>query len=113
MKLPGIERAVVPRRKVVDYLLSTTHPEGRGKATFFRRFGFSLEAWDLLSEALRRHAAKHEVAREELSPFGTRYIIEGTIETPKGRTPHIRSVWFVEQDDDVPRLVTAYPLDPR
>jgi hypothetical protein len=43
MKLKGIERASVRRRKVVDYLLSLTHPEGRGKAAFFRRFGFHPE----------------------------------------------------------------------
>ena len=112
MKLNGIERAYVRRKKVVDYLLSLTHPEGRGKAAFFRRFGFHPEEWDVLADALRRHAAEHDVAQEEPSPFGTRYVIEGTIETPSGRTPRIRSVWFVERDDDVPRLVTAYPLDP-
>lgn len=113
MKLIGIERAVVPRRKVVDYLLSSTHPEGRGKAAFFRRYGFGPEAWEVLADALRRHAAEHEVTREEPSPFGTRYVVEGIMETPSGRTPRVRSVWFVANDDDTPRLVTAYPLDPR
>ncbi len=33
--LPNAERAVVSERKVVDYLLSETHPDGRGKARFF------------------------------------------------------------------------------
>ena len=113
MTLPGIERAVIPRRKVVDYLLSPTHPEGRGKAAFFRHFGFRPEAWDVLAGALRRHAAEHEVAREEPSPFGTRYVVEGIMETPSGRTPRVRSVWFIDEEDGVPRLVTAYPLHPR
>ncbi|MGH3976576.1 MAG: DUF6883 domain-containing protein [Pseudonocardiaceae bacterium] len=27
-----------------------------------------------------------------------------------GRTPSIRSVWFLESGQDVPRFVTAYPL---
>ena len=47
MKLTGIERASIRRKKVVDYLLSSTHPEGRGKAAFFRSFGFGPEAWEV------------------------------------------------------------------
>jgi hypothetical protein len=29
---------------------------------------------------------------------------------PDGRTPTIRSVWFIETGEEVPRFVTAYPL---
>lgn len=97
----------------MDYLLSPTHPEGQGKAVFFRHFGFSPESWEKLAAALRRHAVEHGVTRMESSPFGTRYIVEGIMETPSGRRPRIRAVWFVEENDDVPRLVTAYPLDPK
>src|SRR5438105_1390408 len=48
MKLPLGEQAVVPEAKLVDYLLSDTHPQGRGKALFFRQRGFQREAPDLL-----------------------------------------------------------------
>ena len=113
MQLPAAERAVVPRPKVVDYLLSSTHPEERGKAAFFRRCGFSPASWEQLASALRRHGRTHTVARVEPSPFGTRYVIEGTMGTPAGRSPLVRSVWFVGHGGDVPRLVTAYPLNPR
>jgi hypothetical protein len=33
--LPNAAAAIVARSKVVDYLLSETHPDGRGKARFF------------------------------------------------------------------------------
>ncbi|HEY4691082.1 MAG TPA: hypothetical protein VIK33_17360 [Anaerolineae bacterium] len=36
MTSPNHEKAVVPRKKIVDYLLSATHREGRGKARFSR-----------------------------------------------------------------------------
>ncbi|MGH9197929.1 MAG: DUF6883 domain-containing protein [Acidimicrobiia bacterium] len=36
--------------------------------------------------------------------------MEGTIETPYGRTPSIRSVWFLETGQDASRFVTAYPF---
>jgi hypothetical protein len=110
VKLPNHESAVVPKAKIVNYLLSLTHPVGRSKAKFFMQFGFSPGSWEELAEALARHVADHEVASVEQSPFGTRYVVEGIIHTPDKREPIIRSVWFVEAEGGVPRFVTAYPL---
>ena len=110
MKLPNYERAVVTRAKVADYLLSETHRDGRHKAVFFKRFGFAVEEWERLVQALQEHAAEHEVTRVEASRYGQRYIIERTIHSPGGRNPLTRTVWFVETDEDMPRFVTAYPL---
>ncbi len=109
MKLPNVRAAVVPEGKITGYLLSTTHRDGRHKAAFFLRFGFSVAAWQTLAAALLKHAADHEIAKVESTPFGTRYVVDGTIETPQGRTPSIRAVWFVDAGQDVPRFVTAYP----
>ena len=74
------------------------------------RFGFSVAAWELLAEALLRHAADHEVVKVETSPFGTRYVVEGIMPTPDGRVPTVRVVWFIESGDQAARLATAYPL---
>jgi hypothetical protein len=57
-----------------------------------------------------KHAEVHEVARVEDSPFGKRYVVEGSVVTPDGRNPLVRAVWFVEVGDDRPQLVTVYPL---
>jgi hypothetical protein len=108
--LPNPDEAFVPRAKIVDYLLSLEHPEGRGKASFFRGHGFTDERWENLAEALRRHAIQNDLKRTEPSPFGTRYIIEGEMETPDGRRPRVRVVWFVGITETVPRLATAYPM---
>jgi hypothetical protein len=110
MQLPNCERAVVPRAKIVDYLLSDTHRDGRHKATFFKSFGFVVEEWEMLARALREHAVEHDVERVETSPHGQRYILEGVIRSPDARNPVIRAVWFVEPAEDTPRFVTAYPL---
>lgn len=110
MKLPNYERAYVPSTKIPDYLLSLTHEDGRSKAMFFSRLGFSVARWQVLADALLGHVADHEVAKIESSPFGLRYVIEGTITTPGDRMAPIRSVWFIETGDDIPRFVTAYPL---
>jgi hypothetical protein len=98
MKLPNGEHAVVPDAKIVDYLLSNSHRDGQHKARFFRRFGYDLSAWQRLRDDLLEHA-KYDVIAEQQSPFGTRYIIEGIIQAPDGRTPNIRTIWFVEKWD--------------
>lgn len=99
----------MPREKIVDYLLSLAHRDGRGKA-IFSSLSFSIDAWQTLADALRHHAAVHDVAKVESTPFGTRYVVEGELAAPDGRTPLVRVVWFVDTGEETPRLATAYPL---
>lgn len=111
--LPNAESAVIPERKIVSYLLSDAHPDGRGKARFFSMHGFSIDEWQTLAFAFRRHAVENLVFAEVETAFGVRYLVDGKLHAPDGRTPNVRVVWFVERDDDVPRLVTAYPIGRR
>lgn len=101
----------MPDEKIKGYLLNLQHTKGRGKAKFFMRFGFSMAEWKQLAEALVAHAQVYEVAKTEETTFGLRYVLEGELLTPTGRRPMVRAVWFIEQGDVVPRLVTAYPLE--
>jgi hypothetical protein len=110
MPLPNADRAIIPRPKLTDYLLSITHRDGRGKAAFFGAFGFSATAWEDFAAALRRHAIAGKVARIEETPFGTIYTVEGSLLAPDGRAPLVRVVWFIAATETLPRLVTAYPL---
>ena len=105
-----MEQAIVAPGKVTGYLLSATHPNGRHKARFFTSFGFAVDAWQQLEQALIQQACDHEVTKSEPSPFGMRYVIEGKIVSPDGRNPSIRSIWFIESNEAAPYFVTAYPL---
>ena len=111
MKLPNVDRAVVPGRKITHYLLSTTHRDGQHKAAFFRGFGFKLEAWEELAKALLDHAHKHEAVETVTTPFGRNYVIEGALPAPDGRAPKVRAVWFIANGQETATLATAYPLD--
>jgi hypothetical protein len=110
VKLPNVERAEITEEKITGYLLSVTHRDGRHKAAFFMSYGFAAQNWEVLAKALRQHAAENKLAKTEQTPFGTRYVVEGPLQTPNGRTPLVRVVWFVERGQTVPRLATAYPL---
>ena len=111
--VPGVADAIVPRRKVTDYLLSRTHRAGKGKAAFFLRFGFSVTRWEELAEDLRRHARENAVVETGETAFGTRYVVDGPMRAPDGAVLRVRSVWFVERGETQLRFVTAHPLERR
>ena len=111
MKLPNAARAIVPSRKITHYLLSTSHRDGQHKATFFRGFGFKLESWEALAEALLDHARANEVTEVVPTPFGQNYVVEGRLPAPDGRAPRVRAVWFIANRQEIATLATAYPMD--
>jgi hypothetical protein len=111
MKLPNANRLVVEREKIVDYLLNPTHRYGASKARFFTEFGFGIEQWERLAEALREHGRIHEVAGVRETGFGLRYAVEGELNTPCGHRPRARTVWQMDEGTVAPRLISAYPLE--
>lgn len=111
MYLPNIEQIVISEAKTADYLLSLTHPNGHGKAKFFLAYGFTPQNWQQFASALHEHARRYEVTKIEVTPFGMRYVIEGILHTLDGRDPFVRVVWFIDTDETIPRLLTAYPRD--
>ena len=110
MELPYSDQLRVDQAKIVDYLLSESN--GRGKATFFLQFGFRPEQWAVLAEAIKVQARGHTVVLTVDSPWGTRYSVEGPIDTPSGRQPRprVRTVWILEVGSERPRLITAHPV---
>ena len=110
MKLPHAKGAVVPQNKIESYLLNPSHPIGGSKAGFFLRFGFRREQWNILADALRRHALENSVASSVSDVDGTTYLVEEPLQTPSGRRPGLRTVWLVETGKLAPRFITAYPL---
>lgn len=113
MKLPHVDRLEISKAKVVQYLLSSAHRAGKGKAAFFSAHGFTVSTWETLSKALRQHALDNAVMLTEDTEFGTRYVIEGPLVAPNGRQLQVRTVWFIDEGDQSARFVTAYPLKRR
>jgi len=110
MKLPNSDQASVPERKLTEYLLSETHAVGKFKAKFFRRLGFNETNTSLLQKEILDLAQTQDVKDVVTSDFGIKYTVEGTVETPIGKSVKIRSVWIVEKDQTQPIFITAYPV---
>ena len=99
----------IDRTKIDDYLL---HPvKGRGKAAFFQAYGFGAERWHELRDALLAQAAEGSVLDVVVSPYGSRYIVRGTLGTPSEREPlpMVCTVWQADIGVEGVRLITAYP----
>ena len=111
MRLPNANLATVEREKIAEYLLNPRHRYGGSKARFFTAFGFEVEAWEVLADALREHADLNEVSRTCETRWGPRYEIDGGLKAPDGRQPRIRTIWQIDEGQIAPRLITAYPLE--
>ena len=110
MKLPNVQAATVPERKVTHYLLNPAHPAGGSKASFFLRFGFIGNDWQRLAEALLRHARENDVVETEVTKHGTRYVVDGPPTAPDGTRLNVRSARYINPDGGAPRFVSAHPL---
>ena len=110
MPPPNAKLAEVSREKVVEYLLNSQHPDGAGKAAFFLGAGFVVERWEELANALKGLALHASVASRVDSSHGSKYIVDGEIETPRGQSVSVRTVWIIDSGRQILRLVTAYPL---
>lgn len=109
MKLPNADKARVDKTKITEYLLSKSHPDGCSKASFFYQFGFTIKNWEIFAQSLHKHALENVVAKMVESEYGSRYSIEGNLETPDGRNPEVKSTWIIEKHSTIPRLITAHP----
>jgi hypothetical protein len=109
MKLPNAHLAVVEQEKLIGYLLNAAHPDNGGNASFFRMLGFYESDWPAFAKARHRLADAGELVKSLESAHGKKYIVDGWITAPSGRSAMVRSVWIVDRGLVAPRLITAYP----
>ena len=111
MKLPNSHLAIIGREKINEYLLNAAHPDNGGKAVFFAGLGFSRDRWWALANAFMKLAQESEIVVSVESSHGIKYIVDGALITPSGKSPTVRTVWIVDRGSENPRIVTAYPRE--
>ncbi len=111
MPIPNADFAYISPEKLTEYLLNMQHPVGGSKANWFHGLGYDLADPTALEHDLLElvHTSEDYVAKG--SPFGTKYVVDGTITAPNGTKVNLTTVWIIESSNDRPRLVTAYPGD--
>jgi hypothetical protein len=94
---------------VRDYLLSPVHPVGRHKAQVFTALGYTQTAWHELQKDLLAIAQEGFVRPGQVSPFGQKFEVSGSLLGPNGRSIRLTTVRILRGSDSAPRLVTAFP----
>ncbi len=107
MKLPGGDRAIVLREKLVGYCLDSAHHRGGHKAVVFgSALGITRSNWQILQSALQNAAVRSEAEHRGRSSYGERYRIDFKMTTDVG-TATVRSNWIVE-NEHVTRLTSCW-----
>lgn len=110
MKLPNAECAEVNLRKLRNYCLSESHPEGRHKAKVFRTaLGLTAADAEELKDALLHAAQVEEAVPGENDAYGQRFVVDFLMDRSL-RVARVRSAWIVRCDEDFPRLTSCYVL---
>lgn len=100
--------AVIPAEKLRDYLLSSAHPIGRYKSTFFRSLGYAQDQWHVLERDLRAHLS-NDARSIGLTEYGQKFSVSGLLSGPNGRSAAVVTVWIILTGERTPRFVTAFP----
>ena len=111
MPIPNAHSAFVPPEKLTDYLLNEQHPVGGSKAKWFISLGYDPANPVALELELLSKVRSSDKYTEFATAFGKKYVVSGTISTPKGQCANLITVWIVERPNTEPRFVTAVPGD--
>ncbi len=108
MPIPEANRAVVEDAKVRDYPLNLSRPDGGSKAIWFHSLGYHRDKWQDLANELLAIAQNYTTFDTEITRFDVKYKALDIVGRSEHRPGVVLTVWIVE-DNDPPRLVTAYP----
>ncbi len=107
-QIPGADRALISKEKIVRYLLNFDHPDGASKARVLAHAGFDAAKPDEFEQVLRQQHLCGEARPGKPSPFGRKYEIARPLTGPAGSVM-ITSVWIVRTGESFPRLITIIP----
>jgi len=104
----ALMEAEVPEGKLINYALSTTHPEGKHKAELFRQLlGIEAKDWRYLAAQLLRGLPHARIEKVRLSEYGVKYSANIPV---KGLNDEVRMVttgWLALGDAPA-KLTTLY-----
>lgn len=90
-------------------LLNQAHPHDKSKAGFFYNTGYTLNVSAQLQNDLARFACIGKVEGITSNNEGTKYVVTGNFESINGKIYPLKTIWIVEDNNNRPRLITAYP----
>lgn len=110
---------IIERRKLEEYLLSPTHPDGKNKLRLWRSvFGIGEGDAELLERLIREHLRQATPQEREpltrrgqpVATYRRRELIIPRFRGPNGNVGPVLTAWALDPNRNLPHLTTARPL---
>ncbi len=108
MKLPA--NAIIASGKLNEYLLR--HRDEDDKSGFLALAGYTLQNSDRLINDIRSQLLPLDAEFFDLTDYGPKYRIRGTLSGPNGRVLRVVSIWMKEDATGETKFVTLFPDRP-
>lgn len=105
MKLPA--DALIATEKLTLYLLRW-RPED-DKSAFLAQAGYTLETSDQLRHDIRTQLLPIDADFLELTEYGPKYLIRGSLRGPNSRELQVATIWMTEEASQQTKFITLYP----
>lgn len=105
MKLPA--DALIAPEKLTHYLLRW-RPED-DKSAFLAQAGYTLVNSDRLRHDIQTQLLPLDADFLELTEYGPKYLIRGSLRGPNGRELQVVTIWMTEEASQQTKFITLYP----
>lgn len=103
-----LEEIVIPREKLVNYVLNLDHPVGRNKAILFKELlGIGAKEWRYLAAQIINGISNGKVHEIRKSEYGIQYHVDIPIVGLNNQHRTVRTAWIIINNDP-PRLTSAF-----
>ena len=97
--------AVIAEAKLTKYLLVLLPKDD--KSQYLALAGYALESWQQLEKDLREQILSLKAVPMEMTQYGQKYSITGSLIGINGNTIRVKTIWIIE--NEITRFVTLFP----
>ena len=97
--------AVIAEEKLTKYLLVLLPKDD--KSQYLALAGYALENWQQLEKDLREQILSLEAVPIEMTRYGQKYSITGSLIGINGNAIRVKTIWIIE--NEITRFVTLFP----
>jgi len=99
--------AFIAPEKISRYLLRW-RPED-DKSSFLARAGYTAEQSERLRQDIRSQLLPLDAEFLEVTEYGPKYQIRGSLRGPNGAGLHVITIWMTEEASQQTKFITLYP----
>jgi hypothetical protein len=113
--LPNADQAEIDLRKFTNYSLRPDNPQNQGKWMGFAMIGYSVEtpegrqiATQDIIQQIRQILPDAPAYKSKNNPYGMRLKVTIRIKGFNGQQGNLITIWQIDQDKNIPRLITNW-----